>query len=371
MKIVHVVENLNRGGLERVVIDLVLAQIGAGHDCRVLCVFEEGLLASELVDRGVRVDACRKRDGVDPASLLRMRHLLREDGADVIHSHNVLAHDYAVLASRGSGVRTVLNTRHGMAAAGAIGVRGWLYRRSMRHTYRVATVCEAARAILVAAERLPAARVIAVPNGIRVAEFETSSAAARERLKSMFGIPAAARVIGFVGRLNWAKDLPTLIEAFARVRERMPEVVLVVAGGGDLRAELEARSAALGLQAHVRFLGDRSDVRQLLPGFDLFAMSSVTEGYSIALLEACASALPIVATDVGGNAEIVRDGINGRIVPPQDPAAFSDALESLLRAPAMADAMGQAGRAWVMQHGTLDGMVGTYQALYERMVAAR
>lgn len=371
MKIVHVVENLNRGGLERVVINLVLAQRDSGHDCRVICVHEEGSLAPELTGRGVRVDVCGKRDGTDLRALRRMRQLLRAQSFDVLHSHNIIAHDYATLSARGLAARCVVNTRHGMGAAPAASGREWLYRRCMRWTDHVVAVCEAARSNLVERGGLPAAKVVAVPNGIHVGEFSPASATARQRLADMLGVPASTRLIGFVGRLNWAKDVPTLIVAFALLHARMPDTALVLVGDGSLRAELDECVAAAGMVEHVKFLGDRSDVRELLPGFHLFAMSSVTEGYSIALLEACAAALPIVATDVGGNAEIVHDGENGRIVPPRDAPAFAAALHDVLQDAERAEAMGLAGRAWVLEHGSFDGMVQHYEALYRGVEAAR
>ena len=121
--------------------------------------------------------------------------------------------------------------------------------------------------------------------------------------------------------------------------------MLALVGDGSLRNELERLAAEEGVGDRVVFLGDRSDVRNLLPGLDVFAMSSVSEGYSIALLEASAGALPIVATDVGGNAEIVSDGVSGRIVKPGDPTRFAEALENVLADPTRARAMGEAAVA--------------------------
>src|SRR5690606_14796915 len=106
------------------------------------------------------------------------------------------------------------------------------------------------------------------------------------------------------------------------------------------------------------------DVPQLLPAFSMFAMSSISEGYSIALLEACACALPIVATRVGGNGEIVADGVNGLTVPSRDPDALAAALTSLLDDPQRAEAMGRAGRAWLLSHATFEVMSSRYLDVY-------
>lgn len=365
MKIVHFVENLNRGGLERVVIDLARAQHDAGHECRVICLHEPGTLAPELVEHGVPVHACEKRKGADVGALAGAHRVLRRHGVDVLHSHNIIAHDYATLSLAGIRGAQLINTRHGMGGKPLSNVREWLYRRCMRWTDRIVAVCEAAKTNLAERDRLPAHKLVAIPNGIHVERFTPANADAHARLAAMLGVVPSTRLIGCVGRLNWAKDLATLIRAFAELRARLPDSLLVLVGDGSLRGDLVATAAAEGVADHVRFLGDRSDVRELLPGFDVFAMSSVSEGYSIALLEACASALPIVATAVGGNGEIVRDGVNGRLVAPRDPAVLAEALLDVLADPARATALGRAGRAWVVTHGTFSGMVDRYQALYE------
>ncbi|MET0226035.1 MAG: glycosyltransferase [Dokdonella sp.] len=366
LAVTHVVENLNRGGLERVVIDLVLAQRAAGDRVRVVCLFEPGALAGELTSRGVEVSACRKGSGFDLAALRRLRVLLGADDAHtVVHTHNLLAHDYAALALLGIRRSAFLNTRHGMGGTPVGRLRATLYRLSMPRTDRVVAVCAAAQRNLIERERLPAAKVVSVPNGIPIETFTAASAAAHERLTAVLGLSSATRIVGFVGRLNWAKDLPTLLRAFAQVRTQRADAALVLVGDGALRAELEALAAALGIAAHVHFLGDRNDVRELLPGFDLFAMSSVTEGYSIALLEAAATGLPIVATAVGGNAEIARDGVNGRSVPSGDPAALAAAVEALLGEPAEAVQMGRRGREWALREATVERMHTRYRELYE------
>jgi glycosyltransferase involved in cell wall biosynthesis len=120
----------------------------------------------------------------------------------------------------------------------------------------------------------------------------------------------------------------------------------------------------LGLQQIVRFLGDRSDVKELLPGLDMFVLSSITEGYPIALLEACASALPIVSTNVAGNPEIVREGENGFLVPPRSPQELADAILRLIRQPAVRTEMGLRNHRFAHDAGSIRVMAERYQVLY-------
>lgn len=371
LSVTHVVESLDRGGLERVVADLAGAQSNAGHRCGVVCLFRHGTLAAELEAGGVPVSACGKRPGLDLSAIGRLRALLRRDGSEVIHTHNAVAHYYAVAASAGPRRPAIINTRHGMGVQDTRSRREWLFRRTLPFTDRVTTVCETARHHYLAAGFAPARKLVTVPNGIRVAQFIPSNPGARERLRASLGLPAATQLIGSVGRLNWAKAPVTLVRAFAEVHRHRRDTALVLIGDGSLRGEVEACVAASGLNGSVRLLGDRADVPQLLAGLDLFALASVTEGYSVALLEACASALPVVATRAGGNGEIVRAGENGWLTETGDHTALAGAILLALGDSAEAARRGQAGRQWVESNGSVEAMSAAYEALYRGSVTAR
>ena len=365
MESVHVVENLDRGGLERTVVDLIASQRDAGHECRVICLFKLGLLARELLASGVRVDACGKRPGLDLRALRRARALIRQSPDAVIHTHNAMAHYYAVLASLGLPVKCRINTRHGMGGRTRSGRQEWLYRQSLRGTDYAVAVCEAARQRFAADGMHPRRALLSVPNGIRLERFRPADDVARQSLVAELGLPTGSRIIGTVGRLQPVKDHALLLRAFAKVRVQVPEAALVIVGDGPLRAALEAQAEQAGLSDAVRFMGDRHDVPRLLTGMEVFALTSTSEGYSVALLEACASSLPIVATDVGGNREIVRHGINGRLVPSGDTAAIATALIALLRGGEQAAAMGRAGYAWAQAEASFRTMAERYHGLYD------
>ena len=365
MEIVHVVENLDRGGLERTVVDLIASQRDAGHECRVICLFKLGLLARELLASGVRVDACGKRPGLDLRALRRARALIRQSPDAVIHTHNAMAHYYAVLASLGLPVKCRINTRHGMGGRTRSGRQEWLYRQSLRGTDYAVAVCEAARQRFAADGLHPRRALLSVPNGIRLERFRPADDVARQSLVAELGLPTGSRIIGTVGRLQPVKDHALLLRAFAKVRVQVPEAALVIVGDGPLRAALEAQAEQAGLSDALRFMGDRHDVPRLLTGMEVFALTSTSEGYSVALLEACASSLPIVATDVGGNREIVRHGINGRLVPSGDTAAIATALIALLRGGEQAAAMGRAGYAWAQAEASFRTMAERYHGLYD------
>lgn len=364
MNISHFVENLNRGGLERMVLDLVKTQHAQGERVQVVCLYEAGALAHELETLGIPVHACGKRDGLDVRALGRARAFLAAHRTEVLHTHNVVAHYQAVLASLGMGIRQVVNTRHGMGAHRKPGRREWLFRRALRATDAVVAVCEAARQDAIARGIVPAAKTCVVPNGIVLDRFDIASDTMHERLARLINVPLGTRIIGTVGRLNWTKDQASLIRAFRIVRRNRPDTALVLIGDGELRETLRACAFDEGVAGSVHFLGDRDDVRELLQGLDLFALSSVTEGYSMALLEACATGLPIVATNVGGNAEIVDDRTTGRLVPAGDPTTMAQAMLEVLQTTRQAQSLGRAARLWVETHGSLDAMAERYGRLY-------
>ena len=160
MRISHIVENLNRGGLERVVIDLAKAQAAAGHDCQVVCLFEAGSLAHELTSHGIPVVACDKRDGADMRALLRLRRALSSQRTEVLHSHNGLPHYYAMAAAMGLGLRRIVNTRHGMGDVTPSSRREWLCRQSMHFADVAVAVSEACGVLQRSASRKPSAATI-------------------------------------------------------------------------------------------------------------------------------------------------------------------------------------------------------------------
>lgn len=369
MKIVHVVESLAVGGLERVVLALAAWQRRRGDAVRIVCLFDEGALAGAARAAGIDVQAVGKRAGADWSALRSVRALLATEPADVLHTHNATAHYYAVAAGLGLGLERVVNTRHGMGAEPG-GRRERLYRWAVRGTDSVVFVCRAGFDHFVRGGSVPAHKASVIANGVDVTAIAARRDAARRALLGQLGRPGESLLIGAVGRLDPVKDHATLLAALGQLRRAGHAVELVLVGDGATRAALVAQAATLGIAECAHFLGMRDDVHALLPAFDVFAQPSITEGYSLALVEAAAAALPIVATRVGGNGDIVTDGANGLLVAPQDPPSLAAALATLLGDRALRERMGDAGRRWALAHGSIDAMGLAYAALYRTSAAA-
>ena len=181
-------------------------------------------------------------------------------------------------------------------------------------------------------------------------------------------LPVDKRYVAMIGRFHPVKDHTTMLRAFKQVAESHPDVDLLLIGDGLLRPQMEATSRELAINHRVRFLGVRRDVPRILSAVDIFALTSLSEAASLTLLEAMASSLPAVVTRVGGNPEIVRDGVEGLLAGRGDDQGIAKAIQRLLDAPTEAAAMGRAARSRVESCYSLEGTIGAYHDLYRKLV---
>jgi len=228
---------------------------------------------------------------------------------------------------------------------------------------------EAVRQVMIRQDRLDPARVHVIYNGLDRARFERPQdrAAARQAL----GLPAEGPIIGMVSGFRPIKDHPTLLMAMHTVARNYPNAHLALVGEGTEEAKLRALTAELGLNDNVTFTGPTKDVPRALAAMDVFVLSTHSEGMSNAIIEAMAAGLPVVASDVGGNAECVADGVTGYIVPHEDPGALAERLNGLLGDPAGAAALGAAGRCRVAELFDVDAMVRQTADLYRSLTAGK
>lgn len=363
MRIVHLVENLNLGGAERVVVDLVGEQVRRGDHCMVVCLFEPGALAAELEGIGVTVVALHKPSGPSAKTAWQLRKILREHQAEILHSHNAMAHYYGVFASIGLKLRR-FNTRHGMGTLLGNRRQQWLYRLAMTLTDRACFVCDAAQQRFIKDGLISADKAITVYNGIATSRYRHGGQPGA--LRGLLAVDENVRLLVTVGRLNPAKNHPLLLAAFVRLAKNYPDLHLVIIGDGAGMQVLEKLRGDSGVAERIHLPGARADVPALLADAALFVLSSQTEGFSLSLLEAGAARVPVVATDVGGNGEIIADSVRGRLVPPDNIEALATAIGDLLDSPAQSGQYIDALAAWVDQHCTLAAMAQAYHQVYLR-----
>ncbi len=366
MRILHVVVSLDIGGLERIVTDLTLTQQRQGHEVQVFSLNPTVGFRPELEAAGVGVTQGRKAGGLDLGMVRSIREVIRRHGSEVVHTHGYMPNYYAAAAMVGlPSAPNLICTVHDMGDRLVNRKLRTLYRLSVMRTSVVAMVGRQVHDRFVERGWVPARKAVTVINGIPTERFRHTQerrAAARKRL----GYGECDFVIGAVGRLVGLKNHRALIRVMPELLRRWPQLKLCVIGGGELAETLAEEVCAHGVSEAVQLAGSIPGVSDLLPAFDVFAMPSLTEGLSIALLEACASRLPVVATEVGGNPEIIHDGDTGLLIPPDDEPALARALARMIEDDAFRQRCGQAAERWVEEHASIESVARSCEALYRR-----
>jgi glycosyltransferase involved in cell wall biosynthesis len=362
MKIAQVVLSLDIGGQERLILRIVDALKRRGHDVHIVTFTRGGALRNEVGDTPVHEVPFRgagmEAHGFDPTLHLRLWRLFRSLGPDVIHTHNGAPLVYAATSGRIARAR-IVHTKHGNAKYSARAMP--LARTASRFVHHFVAVSKDTAEAARQNERPTAKALTVIENGIPLGAFGPDPSA-RNAIRDELGIPRDALVVGSVGRLVSEKDYPLLVRAMAPLLSERVRLVLV--GEGPARADIEAaiEPKHRGL---VVLTGARRDVPRLLASFDLFAMSSRTEGLPLALPEAMTSELPVVATAVGGVPSVVPEQA-GELVPHGDASALRAAIERFLDDNDARIRTGKAARTYALGRFSEDRMLDQYLALYGR-----
>ncbi len=378
MKVLHTDFHRGWGGQASRVLMVCRRLAERGHE--VLIAAPEGELTRRARAAGLPVES---RFSFRPparaisfvADVRRLAGLLREGRFDVLHTHG--SQDTwagAVARSLTRRPRVFLATRHNSKRVRFNAANRWLYGRALDHLVLVAGSLRDQFEAFIRAGLLGEERITVLHSAYRTDLFRDRADAARARRD--LGHEGRGPILGVMARLARDKGHTWLFQAMGEVLARHPGAVLLVAGlgpdEGELRREVEAR----GLSGAVRFLGFRDDVPEITALLDVSVLPSVgCDASSASIKEAMAMGRPVVATDVGGAREILRDGITGRIVPPADPGALATAILALLADPESARAMGEAARADVRDRFTPerlgDGCIAVYEKLMSRSASAR
>jgi sugar transferase (PEP-CTERM/EpsH1 system associated) len=355
MQIVH---TLSLGGSERLACDLATRSRAAGVRPSVCALDIGGPFTMELARAGVPYWVMRRRAGFDWRLIPRIFRLVLRYRPAVVQTHHLTPLIYAALGARAAGARIVHVEHEHFTFGRPRAVRR--LRRLSRLCDRVVAAGEGVGEFLAEEVGVSRKRLQVIRNGVDVGLY---SPVAR-RPRSSAGLDDGDRVIGHVARLAPEKDQATLLRAVARLMPGRPKLRLLIVGEGVQAGELRELARTLGIAGRVCFAGARSDVRDLLPLVDVFALSSVREGLPLTVLEAMACGRPVVATDVGELAAAVVPGVTGWLVPPSDPPALADALAAVVDDCGRAEAMGQAARVRVEAEFSLERTVREYERVW-------
>ncbi len=365
------------GGAEEQVMLLSLGLRARGWLVKIVSLLPLFPISAELEASDIPISSLGMTRGIpDPRAMFSLINELRSFHPDVVHCHMPQANLLARAVRPFCPFPVLISTLHNLTMERINGSSGRFLELAHRFTDRYSdlttVICTPALHSYVARRAVPADKITVFYNGVDTRNFQADpTIRCQMRRDLQLGEETFAWLA--IGRFERAKDYPNLIRAFAKVVSRTREkIVLLICGRGSLEDEIRAQVRACGLEERVRFLGVRRDIPAIMNAADAFVMSSYLEGLPMVLLQASSVGMPIVATDAGGNAEIVTHGVNGFIVPPRDDEALANALASVLSLPAAERAlMAERGRQLARDKFEISGILDRWQALYSAQLAKK
>lgn len=361
--IAHVVHSFGVGGMETGIVKLIAKSMDL-FTHQIVCFQRPG--ENELqVPGGTPVLYLNKPQGRSIHHVFELARLLKRVAPDVIHTRNWSGLD-GIVAARLAGLRNVVHGEHGWSIEDPYGNNP---RRIFLRRLCSSWVCEYTCVSRQLAEWLKSKVRVRRPitqiyNGVDTDRFKP--AVSLQLARSRLNLPIDGYIIGIVGRLDPIKNHAALIRAFFILQSEIPGSILLVVGEGPERTRLEKMASE-----RVIFLGSRNDVPELLQCMDVFVLPSLNEGISNTILEAMATGIPVVATRVGGNPELVRDGVDGTLFEPEDVNGLAAILARYGRETQLRKAHGESGRERVIESFSVEKMVRSYEQVYRRVIAFR
>ena len=368
--VAHVLYRFDVGGLENGVVNLINHMPADAYRHVIIALTEVTDFRERIQRDDVQFISLRKPPGHLFRLFPRLIRIFRELRPAIVHSRNLAALEVTVPAWL-AGVPVRIHGEHGRDVGdldGANRTYQWVRRLYNPFVSHFIALSKDLEGYLTDRVGIPARKVTQIYNGVDAGRFHPAVPPA-----PISGCPFRSPehwLVGTVGRMQTVKDQTLLARAFIRALELAPELKprlrLVMVGDGPLRSEAQGLLDAAGLADLAWLPGERHDVPDVLRGLDCFVLPSLAEGISNTILEAMASGLPVIATRVGGNPELVVEGRTGEQVPASDPDAMAQAIVGYANRPEQARAAGQAGRAQIEQRFSMEAMVGAYRRLYDR-----
>lgn len=357
MKIMHVSFSLNMGGLENVILNLC-GGLNKDEFSQSVCVLSDELgLKSQFDESNIPVVSFSKKKGIDLDLVLRLKKFFRDNPADIIHTHNPTALLYGGLAAVLSG-KKIVHTEHSNLMQGK---KLMNFAESMLFRMVKGLVCdtEEVKRIVHKNQGISLDRIKVICNGVDIKKFSVDIDNS-ENNKEIF-------TIGNVARLTLIKDQKSMIKAVQILKEKGRKVKFIIAGDGELKKELASFASECEVTDQIKFLGERYDVVEILRTFNAYVLCSLYEGMSVSLLEAMSCSLSCIVTEVGGNVELIKDGVNGFLVPVKDPESIASCVEKLMDDSDLCKKMGQNNRRLVEEKYSLKAMCKGYEKIYEEV----
>lgn len=369
MNVVHLTDSPFFGGPERQMLGLAVS-LPPSVRTKILCFRDHGSAAPFIHRLTLAGVPARMLGHANPRFVGMIADVaadLKAEQADVLVCHGYKADVVGWFAARRAGVPVLSVSRGWTSHTWKVRLNEAVGRVILRRMARVVCVSEG-QAVKVRKARVPADRVRVIRNAIDASRFAGGDSGGRAALESMFPSRPDTIVVG-IGRLSPEKGFDRLLSAARLVVPAFPKTGFVLIGEGPERSRLQEAIRESRLESHVMLAGFRSDVDQLLQGADILAQSSFTEGLPNVVLEACAAGIPVVATDVGGTSEVIQDGVNGYLVPPDDAPRLAERLLDLVGSAERRHAMGARGREVVGTRFSFGQQCREYESLFASLLA--
>lgn len=369
-KVFYLLDSLNVGGTETQAVELALRISRSGYDVTLGCLRAQGPLLERLQGCNVVVHEFHPAGGIDsPAGLyqlLRLSWFLRRSRFDIVHTHDLWSNLLGVPAARLAGVRAIVSSRRDLAHSDWYrGKRREWLRRIQNLSGVVLTNATLVRDALIVEDGFAPEKLRVIHNGVDIEKFQTS----RDGCDHPFPGVGEGKLIVLVGNMHSdVKGHAWLIASAPTVLQEFPTTRFVLAGDGKERFRFERQVAELGLERNILFVGCRGDIPKILACCDIAVLPSRAEGLPNAVLEYMAAGLPTIVSRVGGNAELVEDGVTGLLVPPEDSSALSDALLKLLRDPELARRIAEGGHQFTIRNFSFERLLREVDELYSELL---
>jgi glycosyltransferase involved in cell wall biosynthesis len=367
IKILHIVEDLKIGGLEKVIATIALNLNTKRYEVNVWCLAEGGDIASELIGYGVNVKFLGKSSYHNPLSILLLALQLRKEQFDIIHTHGYFAGTFGRLAAILACIPVIITHVH--STYFEYKTRNLLIENFLaRFTGRIICVSRAVQKFVTEIEGIKEVKTCVIYNAAGNQKNEHIYLD-KGRMKKIIGIDNTDLVIIIVASLTENKGHRILLAAFKRVLLKHPSIRLLIVGDGPLNADLQAATKYWNIEQQVIFTGKRTDIPELLQISDIAALTSLyREGLGISLIEAMAFGLPLIGTSLGGIPELIEDNVNGLLVAPGNVDDLASAIETLVTKRDLRERMGQKSKLIYEEKFTVSRMMKEIETLYEQLL---
>ncbi len=362
-KILHVVISMTVGGAEKLIFDMVQHEAFMETKPVICCLDECGEFGQELIDQNYKVFVKNRKSGIDWSLISWLREIIKSEDVEIVHAHQYTPLFYSYLAKGFSTGVKLVYTEHGRFFPEQ---KSW--KRSLVNPLlalgvnHLVSISHATADAMSTYDNLPRKRIKVIHNGMEAPGIKPL-VDRRAKLEEL-GLSDSCRILGTAARLNSIKNIQMMIRGLKMVLETYPETILVIAGQGEEEVALRSVAADLGVSNRVKFIGLRFDLDEIYQLFDVFLLTSFSEGISVTLLEAMSHGIPAVVTAVGGNCEVVVEGETGYLVAVDDDETLANRVCKLISSPSLGKAMGDAAQVRARTSFSRNKMMEEYFRLY-------